>query len=163
MNDGHDDAREAERSWPSGDLLVGIVILVFCAIAYGVTLTFGHAPAAVAQNVQPATFPRLVIIVIAVFTVIMMATSGRASSAARRPVKTMVFLSACVMILFVLAFSWLGVLPAMVLLCIGLPLLWGERRLTLVLPLALIFPGFVYLLFVEILEVYFPPSPLVFW
>ena len=40
------------------DFIVGACVLAFCAVAYAVTLTFKEAPAALAQNVQPATFPR---------------------------------------------------------------------------------------------------------
>jgi hypothetical protein len=51
----------------------------------------------------------------------------------------------------------------MVLLCLGLPVLWGERRWYAILPFAIGFPTAVYLLFAEVLEVHFEPSPLVFW
>jgi putative tricarboxylic transport membrane protein len=64
---------------------------------------------------------------------------------------------------FVLAFQWLGIMPAMVLLCLGLPVLWGERRWHLVLPFGVGFPLAVYFLFAQVLEVHFEPSPLVFW
>lgn len=155
--DGH-----RQRRVPT-DLVVGACILLFCAAAYAVTLTFDRAPAAVAQNVQPATFPRLVLGVIAVLTLAMMAGAWRAPARRRRPLPPMVALSAAIMIGFVLAFQWLGIVPAMVLLCLGLPVLWGERRAYLVLPFGLGFPLAVYLLFVEVLEVHFEPSPLVFW
>jgi putative tricarboxylic transport membrane protein len=150
-------------SGPPSDIFVGIAILAFCAVAYGITLTFDQAPAAVAQNVQPATFPRLVIVVIAALTVAMMVSSRALPVERPGPVKPMIFASAAVMVAFVLAFSWLGILPAMLLLCAGLPLLWGERRLFLVLPFAVLFPAAVYLLFAEVLGVYFAPSPLAVW
>jgi putative tricarboxylic transport membrane protein len=145
------------------DLIVGGCILLFCAAAYGVTLTFAQAPAVVAQNVQPATFPRLVLGVIAVLTVAMMIL-GRGPAARRRaPVPAMTWLSAAIAVGFVLAFQWLGIVPAMMLLCLGLPVLWGERRWHLVIPFGLGFPLAVYLLFAELLDVHFEPSPLVFW
>jgi putative tricarboxylic transport membrane protein len=145
------------------DLIVGGCILLFCAAAYGVTLTFDRAPAVVAQNVQPATFPRLVIGVIAVLTVIMMVLGRGAPDRPWRRVPVMTWLSAALMVGFVLAFQWLGIVPAMMLLCVGLPVFWGERRWHLVLPFGLIFPLAVYVLFAEMLEVHFEPSPLGFW
>ena len=150
------------RRLPS-DLMVGGCILLFCGLAYGVTLTFAEAPAVVAQNVQPATFPRLVLGVIAVLTLAMMLLARGQPVQRRRPVPAMTWLSAAVMIGFVLAFQWLGIVPAMVLLCLGLPVLWGERRWHLILPFGLGFPLAVYLLFAEVLKVHFEPSPLVFW
>jgi putative tricarboxylic transport membrane protein len=106
---------------------------------------------------------RLVIGVIAVLSVVMM-LGGRHRPATRKStVPAMVPLSAAVVIGFVLAFQWLGIVPAMVGLCLGLPLLWGERRWQLILPFGLGFPAAVYFLFVEVLEVHFEPSPLAFW
>lgn len=145
------------------DLIVGGCILLFCAAAYGVTLTFGRAPAVVAQNVQPATFPQLVLAVIAVLTVAMMVLARGRPEPGRRPVPAMTWLSAGIAVGFVLAFQWLGIVPAMILLCLGLPLLWGERRWYLVVPFGLGFPLAVYALFAEMLDVHFEPSPLALW
>lgn len=145
------------------DLVVGACILLFCAAAYAVTLTFARAPAVVAQNVQPATFPRLVLGVIAVLTVAMMVFARGRPERRRRPVPAMTWLSAGIAIGFVLAFQWLGILPAMMLLCLGLPVLWGERRWLLVVPFGIGFPLAVYALFAQVLDVHFEPSPLVFW
>jgi putative tricarboxylic transport membrane protein len=144
------------------DLAVGAAILLFCLVVWLITLTFGRAPPALAQNVQPASFPRLVVAVIAVLTLAMMALSPAASE--RRPrVPAMVWLSAAVMIGFVLAFQWLGIVPAMMLVCLGLPVLWGERRWHLIIPFGIAFPLAVYALFAQALGVHFEPSPLAFW
>lgn len=166
MREHPKEGPEAAGRWSGrlpSDLIVGACILLFCAVAYGVTLTFDRAPAVVAQNVQPATFPRLVLGVIATLTLVMIALARRQPDKRRRRVPAMTWLSALVMIGFVLAFQWLGIVPAMVLLCLGLPVLWGERRWHFILLLGLGFPLAVYLLFVEVLEVHFEPSPLVFW
>jgi putative tricarboxylic transport membrane protein len=166
MTERTEDEAQAVGRGPAGlpsDLVVGGAILLFCAAAYAVTLTFDKAPAAVAQNVQPATFPRLVLGVIAVLTITMMVLAPGRPARRRSPVAAMTWLSAGIMVGFVLAFQWLGILPAMILLCLGLPVVWGERRWHVVLPFGLGFPLAVYFLFVEILEVHFEPSPLVFW
>lgn len=145
------------------DFIVGACVLVFCAAAYAVTLTFKEAPAALAQNVQPATFPQLVISVIAVFSVMLMALSLRLPAKALKPVPLMVPVSAAVMVGFVAAFGLLGFLPAMILLCLGLPVIWGERRWALVVPFAILFPAAIYGLFAVVLGVHFEPGPLAFW
>ncbi len=145
------------------DFIVGACVLAFCAAAYAVTLTFKEAPAALAQNVQPATFPRLVISVIAVFSVALMALSFRQPAKDLKPVPLIVLVSAAVMVGFVAAFGLLGFLPAMILLCFGLPVIWGERRWALVVPFALLFPAAIYGLFAVVLGVHFDPGPLAFW
>jgi putative tricarboxylic transport membrane protein len=145
------------------DAIAGTGILLFCLAAWLVTLTFKEAPPALAQNVQPATFPRLVLAVIAVLAVIIIAKSFRLPDKRPKSIAPMVWPSAAVMIGFVIAFDVLGILPAMILLCFCLPLIWGERRLLIIVPYAVIFPLAVYWLFAVALSVHFEPSPLVFW
>jgi putative tricarboxylic transport membrane protein len=145
------------------DAIAGAGVLLFCIAAYLVTLTFKEAPQALAQNVQPATFPRMVIAVMAVLAAVIIVMSFRLPDKQSKPVHLMVWPSAAVMIAFVIAFDILGILPAMMLLCFGLPILWGERRLYLIVPYAIIFPLAIYGLFAIVLRVHFEPSPLVFW
>ncbi len=165
---GEPHDQDAAGARPAGgrlprDFIIGACVLAFCAAAYAVTLTFREAPAALAQNVQPATFPRLVITVIAVFSVVLMVLSFRLPAKALKPVPVIVPVSAAVMVGFVAAFGLLGFLPAMILLCLGLPVIWGERRWALVVPFALLFPAAIYGLFAVVLGVHFDPGPLAFW
>ena len=167
MSDNSEDSGRVAESDSAArfprDALFGVGILAFCVATWLVTLTFKEAPAVIAQNVQPATFPRLVIAVIAVLAVVIIAKSFRTAGKRPKPVPRMVFVSATVMPGFVIAFNFLGILPAMILLCFALPLIWGERRLHFVVPYAIVFPVLVYLLFAVVLKVHFEPSPLVFW
>jgi putative tricarboxylic transport membrane protein len=153
--------RGAGRARP--DLWVGIAILLFCLVVWLITLTFKHAPPALAQNVQPASFPRLVVGVIAVLTLAMMFFGRAAPDKNRFRAPAMVWLSAGVMVGFVLVFQWLGIVPAMVMVCLGLPVLWGERRWHLIVPFGIGFPLAVYALFATALGVHFEPSPLALW
>jgi len=145
------------------DAIAGTAVLAFCLGAYLITLTFRKAPAAIAQNVQPATFPRMVLVVMAVLAAIIIFKSFRAVDKPQKPIKPMVWLSAIVMPGFVIAFYLLGILPAMILLCFLLPLLWGERRFHFIVPYSILFPAAIYVLFAIVLKVHFEPSPLAFW
>ncbi len=160
-----DPAPGSERGFgrARADLAIGAAILLFCLVVWLITLTFKQAPPALAQNVQPASFPRLVVSVIAVLTLAMMFFGRAAPDESRFRVPAMVWLSAGVMVGFVLVFQWLGIVPAMVLVCLGLPVLWGERRWHLVIPFGIGFPLAVYVLFAMALGVHFEPSPLAFW
>jgi putative tricarboxylic transport membrane protein len=155
-------ARPAAARLPR-DFVVGACVLAFCGVAYAVTLTFKEAPAALAQNVQPATFPRLVISVIAVFSIVLMVLSFRLPAKALKPVPATVPVSAAVMVGFAAAFGLLGFLPAMILLCLGLPVIWGERRWGLIVPFAILFPAAIYGLFAVVLGVHFDAGVLAFW
>lgn len=160
------DGRAADRGAAARiprDAIVGAAILAFCLATYLVTLTFKEAPAVIAQNVQPATFPRMVLLVMAVLAGIIMFLSFRTPDKQLKKFKPMLWPSAAIMPGFVLTFEFLGILPAMILLCFFLPLLWGERRLKLIVPYSIVFPAAIYLLFAVVLKVHFEPSPLVFW
>ncbi|MDH3597284.1 MAG: tripartite tricarboxylate transporter TctB family protein [Rhodospirillales bacterium] len=152
MGDG-----SAARRLPR-DVVVGACVLVSCAVAYAITFSFKQAPAALAQNVQPASFPRLVISVIAVLSAGQMILSWRLPEKALKPMPWTIAISAAVMIAFVIAFDALGIVPAMVLLCFGLPVLWGERRWHLIVPYAILFPAAIYGLFAKVLGVHFDPG-----
>jgi hypothetical protein len=145
------------------DAIAGVGVLLFCLITYLITITFKEAPPALAQNVQPATFPRLVLGVMSVLATVIIVMSFRLPDKRPKPINLMVWPSAAVMVGFVIAFDLLGILPAMMLLCFGLPMLWGERRLYLIIPYAIVFSSAIYGLFAVVLGVHFEPSPLAFW
>lgn len=137
------------------DMVIGFCIVVLCAITYWVTLSIAEAPAAVAQNVQPATFPRLVISVIAILAVVLMAISFRKDSRPGKSVPAMVAMTGAMMLAFVISFEVLGFILTMVSFCFFMPVIWGERRWHAVIPFAVLFPGAIYALFALGLGVHF--------
>lgn len=137
------------------DMVIGFCTVVLCAVAYWITLSFADAPAAVAQNVQPATFPRLVISVIAVLALALMVISFRKDSRPGKSVPAMVAMTGAMMLAFVVAFEAIGFILAMVLFCFFMPVIWGERRWHAVIPFAVLFPGAIYALFAFGLGVHF--------
>jgi len=140
------------------DFLVGLAILGFCAVTYLASLEIAEAPAALAQNVQPATFPRMVLAVIALLTVLMMALGISRTEPALRSPKLVMLMTGAMMVAFVIAFEALGPLAAMALFCGTMPMLWGEKPSKRLALFALGFPLAVYLVFDVGLGVYFPPG-----
>jgi putative tricarboxylic transport membrane protein len=153
---------ESERLAPASrfarDFLVGVAILVFCAAAYWASLDIKQAPAALAQNVQPATFPRLVIALIAVLTLLMMALGATQRDRKRRAPKAVMLITGISMICFVFAFEFLGLPLAIGLFCLVMPLMWGARPSWALVAYAIAFPAMVYLIFVVGLDVYIQPG-----
>lgn len=135
---------------------VGVVILVCCAIVFALTLTFEEVPAALSHGVPPTQFPRLLVGVIAALTLLIMFEGRGQPPVERKPVPRMVYLSALLLVVFVALVGWIGTIAAMILFCIALPLLWGERRYVAMVICAAIFPIAVYYLFSEVMEVRFP-------
>lgn len=154
-------------SGPAGshgpDIVVALVVLAICSFLYVNTFWFDRVPSSLAQNVQPTTFPRLVLIVIIAITLFLPFEHGRKihrgidldEDRAERPDRN-VWLTAAALVVFVLAMPWLGALPALILVATAMPLMWGERRWKILVPYVALFPLAVYLLFSQILRVNFP-------
>lgn len=153
-----ESGRPVETGRLPRDFLVGVVLLAFCAVTYLASLGIAEAPAALAQNVQPATFPRLVLTIIAVLTMLMMALGFGQTEPALRTPKLVMLMTGALMIAFVIAFGTLGSLAAMMLFCLVMPIVWGEKLSAKLVVYALAFPVTVYLIFDVGLGVHFPPG-----
>ncbi len=147
------------------DFRLMVVILVVCAILYAVTATFEEVAALLAQNIPPEWFPRLLIWTIVVLSLILpfehlFLEKGAAEIDKDRSdkIKPMAMITAALLILAVVSILLFGTALAMVLVCIALPLLWGERRAKVLVPYFVLFPLAVTVLFTQVLKVYFEPG-----
>jgi len=147
------------------DLWVAVVLFAFCGGAYYLTTGFEEVSALLAQNVPPEWFPRLLIWTIVILTLVLpfehrFLEKGRAGldSDRKTPIPPMVVITAILLCLTVAAIAWIGTFFTMVVVCLALPLLWGERRWKVLIPFAILFPLVVALLFTQGLKVYFEPG-----
>ncbi|MEQ3749201.1 MAG: tripartite tricarboxylate transporter TctB family protein [Celeribacter sp.] len=145
------------------DLWVAATVLAICAVLFAQTFMFDKVPSSLAQNVQPPTFPRLVLFVIAVIALIIPFEYHRKLRRGidldverRKRLNPIVFATGAVLVVLVMTMPTLGALPALVLVSAVLPLLWGERRWRILVPFIVIFPLLVLFLFAELLQVTFP-------
>lgn len=138
------------------DTIVGLVLLGLSLLGFWLTTDFRDVPAMLSQNVPPTFFPRLVLGLIALMS-IMLALGGLRRQAAARQVIAPIVLATAGLILVTPAAIWLaGTWPTLVLVCVSLPLLWGERRMHLIALVALGLPVFVYVVFSAALGLRFP-------
>lgn len=170
MSTNHDDrdtgGTSSRRSLiDPGDLLVTAILLVLCAYLYYLTTTFEETSALLGENVGPADFPRLVIMIIAILSVLMLLERRLQPTRWQKikdgqsvNVKTLTWLSIGFTLVATAAAPYLGTILTMFLVCLLLPPLWGERRVTLVVPFALIFTFIVTWLFNVVLRVFFEPG-----
>lgn len=147
------------------DLVVALIILVICGVLYYVTTTFEKVSAMLAQNVPPEFFPQLVIIIIAILTLgvpfehlLHTRRGGDIDSERSDRIKRMPYFTAALLIALVIGIPYLGMLLTMLGVCAVLPLLWGERRLKLIVPFAILFPLAVAYVFNKVLLVFFEPG-----
>ncbi len=160
---------ESPRDWGKlvhrTDLVVALVIFTICAVLYYVATTFDEVSNLLAQNIPPEFFPQLVITIIVILTLgvpfehlLHTRRGGNIDSDRSDRVKRMPYLTGALLIMLVLGIPYLGMLLTMIGICAVLPLLWGERRLWLIGPFAILFPLAVAYLFNKILLVYFEPG-----
>lgn len=164
-----DQARDQGRKQASAssfvhvtDLWLTILILVICGWLYYVTTGFEEVSALLAQNIGPEWFPRLLIWTIAILSLMLpfehLARAAETDSIDEdrsRRIKPISILTAILMLLVVGVVHMFGTFIGMIAVCVALPLLWGERRVKVLVPYVLIFPPAVALLFTKVLKVYF--------
>lgn len=159
---GGADGTSASRVHPI-DVVVSAIVLIICGLLYWRTFYFDQVPASLAQNVQPAMFPRLVLICTMAFALLLPFEYHRKlkrgidlDEERSTPLPMVTWLTAGLLVLLVAALPTLGALPALVLISLVLPLVWGERRWKILVPFVVVFPLAVLFLFEAVLEVTFP-------
>lgn len=146
------------RRWLTTDVCLGLGVIVLAAIVLALTWAIDEAPAALAQNVQPSTFPRLVCLLLAGLGIGLVATGLRQSMEPKSLPALAVFTTGAAMLLFPPATGLLGMPLAMVVFCVALPWLWGTKITLYRLLFAVAFPAAIYVLFAKILGVYLAPG-----
>ena len=147
------------------DLWITGVLLVISGLLFYETSTWETAPPAFVQNIPPTFFPRLVLGLIIFLTLMLPFESYYAAQQGTdldedrsTKVERITFITALGLLFIVILSEWLGTDLSMVLACVLLPMLWGERRFKIIIPFAIIFPLAVRIVFVEALNVHFLPG-----
>lgn len=151
---------EGSPSRGTVDRLVALAALGFCALVYGLTYTFDSVPEALMSGLSAELFPRLVLIVMAILSLLIAVGVGAPPIGALPRLPARVWATGAVLFAFVGGVQLIGMFPSSFLLLVGLGWMWGERRL---LPLVLSAAGLcaaIYLLFVRFVGVSFPRSML---
>lgn len=138
------------------DVYVGLSLLVFCGAAWWATTTFREVPAMLSQNVPPTFFPRLVLVVIAALSLLLVLRGLRRRREPGEPIPRTVPVTAGLLVLAVALVPRLGMLSTVFLFSIALPLYWGERRFARIGALAVLLPLALHGLFVLALGMRFP-------
>jgi len=147
------------------DLWVTVIILGVAGLLWYHTTLWDPLPAFVQRGLPPSLFPRIwlgVMVVLALFLPFEQYLQGARGAALDkdrvRPVKTITFMTMLLMVPISGAMEWLGSVVVVVLICVVLPLLWGERRLHILIPYVLIFPPAVIFFFKFAFKVNFEPG-----
>lgn len=178
MNDERDTSRDEARGQPPArfsrwpvihltDLWLCLIILAICVWLYTVTMDFEKVSALFAQDVPPEFFPRLLLWTIGLLALLLpfehIHLRRRNEDIDKHrtvSIKPISFVTVALLALIVSSIQWVGTTGAMVIVCVALPMLWGERRWKVLLPYAIVFPTIITLLFSNVLKVHFEPGQL---
>lgn len=149
------------------DLLLSLAILALVAYFAYLTTTFEEVSALFDGGVTPEYFPRLMLWVIGFLALLMpfehawrtARTGGSGLEEDRKKAaKPIAYITMAVALVIVGAATWLGTYLTLIVACVVLPILWGERRWVPVVLFGLGFPSAVTLLFTQVFEIYFEPG-----
>ena len=147
------------------DLWVMAILLVFCGVTYYLTTTFDEVSLLFQNNIPPTWFPRLLIWTMGILALALPfehlfvpGGRGRLDEEREERIRPITLMTAGLLVVVVLLVEILGMALATVIVCAGLPLLWGERRPKVLIPFAILFPAAVALLFSKVLNIYFEPG-----
>ena len=132
-------------------ILVSIILLIS-------TFTFDIVPPILNRGIQPATFPKGLLLLIIGLTLIVFYLSIRKPWKIEKKLPKTFFLTLLSFILFVIVSKTLDFFLAISLLSIFVSYCWGERRIFYLILVSIIFPIIVFIFFETILGLRFPPG-----
>ena len=147
------------------DLWVAIIILGGVGLLWYHSTLWDELPAFVQRGLPPTLFPRIWLAAIAImalflpFEQFLQGKRGKDLDKERaQRVKPITYLTMLLMVPISASMEWLGSVVVIVLICVVLPLIWGERRWHILIPYILLFPPAVIFLFKIAFKVNFEPG-----
>lgn len=156
-----DSAKRAAPESPArpglkSDYKVAAAVIVFAIVVYALTMTFDKVPKALTQGVPPESYPRLLVWILIVLSVALVFEARGRGNVVKKRTPAIVYNTAVVLVIATGSIQWLGIFGAMLITCIAIPVMWGERRHVITGLFAVVLSLAVYGLFHGILDVQFP-------
>ena len=153
--------KRANKSLPfffKDEFKVSFTIILVSTILLISTFTFDIVPPILNRGIQPATFPKGLLLLIIGLTLIVFYLSIKKPWKIEKKLPKTFFLTLFSFILFVIVSKTLDFFLAISLLSIFVSFCWGERRLFYLILVSIIFPIIVFIFFETILGLRFPPG-----
>ena len=147
------------------DLLLAIILICLGSFTYYEAGKFPEAPAILGDTLNAEVFPRMLVVLLLFLTCIIpfefKITPEKIDKIDKdrgdeTPLIT--WITIWVLLTIVALAEFLGSFLTMFVICLTIPVLWGEKRYVAVALYAIIFPVCVYLLFNKVLGLYFNPG-----
>ena len=134
-------------------------VIIFISVALLITtFTFDIVPPILNRGIQPATFPKALLILIIAMTLIIYYLATKNPWKVEKKLPKSFFLTLLSFVIFIVVSKTLDFFLAISALSIFVSYCWGEKRLFYLLLVGIIFPIIVFIFFETILGLRFPPG-----
>jgi putative tricarboxylic transport membrane protein len=151
------------------DLILATILVAFGALIYYEAGKFPPAPEILGEIINAEVFPKILVVLLIFFAAIVpfefKITPEKIDGIDKdrgEKVLPITWITIAVLLSIVAAAEFLGAVLTMFVICLTVPLVWGEKNYVAVAIYAIVFPAFVYLLFNTLLGLYFNPGLLEF-
>ena len=161
MNSVQNKERANKTSLPfflKDEFKVSFIIVFISIILLITTFTFDIVPPILNRGIQPATFPKALLVLIISLTAIIYYLSIKKPWKVEKKLPKEFFLTLFTFILFIVISKTLDFFLAISALSIVVSYYWGEKRIFYLLLVSIIFPLIVFIFFETILGLRFPPG-----
>ena len=161
MNNVQNEERANKSSLPfflKDEFKVSFIIVFISIILLITTFTFDIVPPILNRGIQPATFPKALLVLIISLTAIIYYLSIKKPWKVEKKLPKEFFLTLFTFILFIIISKTLDFFLAISALSIVVSYYWGEKRIFYLLLVSIIFPLIVFIFFETILGLRFPPG-----
>ena len=159
MNNVRTKKRANKKSLPffiSDAFKVCFVIIVISAILLIQTFSFDIVPPILNRGIQPATFPKALLVLIIVLTFVIYYLSTKKPWKLEKKLPKAFFITLFNFVLFIIVSKFLDFFLAISILSVFVSYYWGERSALYLLLVSIIFPTIVFIFFETILGLRFP-------
>ena len=153
--------KRANKSLPfffKDEFKVSFIIIFISTILLITTFSFDIVPPILNRGIQPATFPKALLVLIISLTFVVYFLSTKKPWKLGKKLPKTFYLTLTGFLLFVLISKTLDFFLAISILSIFVSYCWGERRVFYLLLVSIIFPIIVFIFFETILGLRFPPG-----
>ena len=161
MNNVQNKKRADKNSLPfffTNSFIVSFIIVIISSILLIFTFTFDIVPPILNRGIQPATFPKALLVLIICLTSIVYFLSLKFPWKKEKKLPKSFYITLYNFILFIIIAKTLDFFLAISVLSFLVSYFWGERRIIALLLVSILFPIIVFVFFETILGLRFPPG-----
>ncbi|MDA8559506.1 tripartite tricarboxylate transporter TctB family protein [Candidatus Pelagibacter bacterium] len=133
-------------------------IIIISAYLLYITFTFDEVPPILNRGIQPATFPKALLILIISLSLIVFFVSLKTPWQRQKKLPNTFYITLISFIVFIIISNTLDFFLGISVLSVMVSYFWGERRIFYLILVGIIFPAIVFVFFETFLGLRFPPG-----